>query len=216
MALSFDLVPLERLAHDTLSTYICSVLQRINLTKLHTLASVSLGTLARPTTTGCVVLLQPNNLNDFQSFLFQPENFVDECLAVERATLQPGDVLLPAKGPQLRPLLVTEACEGVAASAGFFILRCRPALHPAYLVAYLAHPWGQQQLRELLNPSTTVAALNKSALLGLEVPLLALPVQQRLGKLHQAWLREQELTQALLARKQEFYQQTFAHIVTVS
>jgi len=183
----------------------------IKLAKLHELASISLGTLARPTATGFIPLLQPNNLADFRGFLFQPENFVDECLAVERATLQPGDVILPAKGPQPRPLLVPEDCAGVAASSGFFILRCRPELHPAYLVAYLAHPWGQQQLRELLNPSTTVAALNKSALLGVEVPLPALAMQQRLGRLHQAWLREQELAQALLTRKEDFYQQAFAH-----
>ncbi|MGI4761968.1 MAG: hypothetical protein ACRYF0_14765 [Janthinobacterium lividum] len=148
---------------------------------------------------------------DFQRFLFQPENFVDECLAVERATLQTNDVLLPAKGPQLRPLLVPKDCAGVAASSGFFILRCRPEIYPAYLVAYLAHSWGQQQLHELLNPSTTVAALNKSVLLSLEVPLPTLAMQQRLGELYQAWLREQELMQTLLTRKEDFYQQAFAH-----
>lgn len=169
---------------------------------LSDIVSVSLGSYEKPLKQGSFSLLLPSDLDATgRRTLDEVTRFAANTAAAKRALLRPGDVLLPAKGGRYAATLVTKELAGYVASSGFFLLRLRPEVLPAYLVAYLNHPHTQRRLQGITNASTTVPVLNKAALLATPVDLPPLPVQQRLGDLDQLWLREQHLTERLLHQK---------------
>lgn len=172
--------------------------------------SISMGSYEKPLKEGHFSLLLPSDLDATgRRVTDAPARFAPDSLATVRAILRPGDVLLPAKGGRYAATLITEELAGYAASSGFFILRLGPKVVPAYLTAYLNHPQTQRRLQGITNASTTVPVLNKAALLTTPIDLPPLPVQHRLGDLHQLWLREQHLTERLLQQKAMLYQRVF-------
>ncbi|SHJ40426.1 hypothetical protein SAMN02745146_3052 [Hymenobacter daecheongensis DSM 21074] len=173
------------------------------------LITVSLGSYEKPLKEGSHKFLLPSDIDSSGQLLKGVARFVPSSSTTDRALLRIGDVLLPAKGGRYAATLVTEELVGYAASSGFFILRLGPKVVPAYLTAYLNHPHTQRRLQGITNASTTVPVLNKAALLMTPIDLPSIPVQQRLGDLHQLWLREQHLTERLLQQKAILYQHVF-------
>jgi type I restriction enzyme M protein len=172
--------------------------------------TIRLGSYEPPQEQGSHKLLLPSNVDATGRLTTEAnQRFALNSSATERALLQTGDVLLPAKGGRYAATLVTDELAGYVASSGFFILQLSPGIIPAYLVAYLNHPLTQRLLRGMTNASTTVPVLNKAALLATPIDLPPLPVQQHLAALHQLWLHEQQLTERLLQQKALLYEQAF-------
>lgn len=175
--------------------------------------TASLGSYEKPLKHGTYQLLMPSDIGGSGQLIAQVVRFAPNSSATDRALLHPGDVLLPAKGGRYAATLVTAELTGYVASSGFFILRPGPGVAPAYLTAYLNHPHTQRRLQGITNASTKVPVLNKAALLTTPIDLPPLPVQHRLGDLHQLWLREQYLTECLLQQKALLHQHIFQQTI---
>lgn len=183
--------------------------------QLAEVATVILGSYEAPQAQGPHELLLPSALDSTgRLVLGATPRFAADSPATRRALLQPGDVLLPAKGGRYPATLVAAELAGRVASSGFFVLRPKLEVLPAYLVAYLNQPATQRRLQEMTHASTTVPVLNKAHLLATPIELPPLPVQQRLADLHQLWLHEQQLTEQLLHQKALLYQQAFQRVIS--
>jgi len=178
------------------------------------IATVILGSYEAPQAQGPYELLLPSALDSTGRLVpGATARFAADSPATRRALLQPGDVLLPAKGGRYPATLVMAELAGRVASSGFFVLRPKLEVLPAYLVAYLNQPATQRRLQEMTHASTTVPVLNKAHFLATPIELPPLPVQQRLADLHQLWLHEQQLTEQLLQQKALLYQQAFQNAI---
>jgi hypothetical protein len=183
------------------------------MTLLTDIITASLGSYEKPLKEGSHKMLLPSGIDSSGQLITEVARFAPNSSATDRALLRLGDVLLPAKGGRYAATLVTEELAGYAASSGFFILRPGPKVVSAYLTAYLNHPHTQRRLQGITNASTTVPVLNKAALLTIPIDLPSLPLQHRLGDLHQLWLREQHLTERLLQQKAMLYQHVFQGVI---
>lgn len=99
----------------------------------------------------------------------------------KRAVVHADDVLVTARGTQLRAAFVPHETAGAIASANLLVVRLRrDCLLPEVLVAYLDTTAGRAQLLSNATAST-VAAITPRALGSLEVIVPPMPVQMKLA-----------------------------------
>ncbi len=130
--------------------------------------------------------------------------------------LQPGQILLAAKGARMLAVCVRPEWLPALASPSFFVLAVHEPsrLLPEFLTLLLNLPATREALRARLS-ATTVPTLNRRDLLDLELPgppgtppnyLPSLAQQRQALELHQLWLLEKDLTSRYLqAREQIVY-----------
>ncbi len=117
---------------------------------------------------------------------------------VKRASpVQPGDVLLAARGEQATAIVATPDLYGAFPTLDVYLIRPDSLqLLPEYLVAWLEQP----HVRTSLRASTTGALIPRipvGSLRDLPIPLPRLGVQQAVGEFAQAARREQALLSQL-------------------
>ncbi|MCB9778544.1 MAG: hypothetical protein H6742_08290 [Alphaproteobacteria bacterium] len=112
-------------------------------------------------------------------------------LPLGRATdgyrVRPGDVLLTARGTQLKVGLVDEVTDGAVLSANLLCIRLRPdRLLPGALAAWLITTRGQAALTGRYHSTTGLLALTTPVMRGLPVPLPPRATQERAAALFDA------------------------------
>jgi hypothetical protein len=117
--------------------------------------------------------------------------------------LEPGDVVLAAKGSHNRAVLFTSEGYAVIPSNQFMVLSVINAqqLLPEFLCWVLNYPATQTRLAES-QAGSSMPSISKKALAELTVPVPELDVQQRILQLNSLWQDEVELTHKLLANRQ--------------
>ncbi len=123
---------------------------------------------------------------------------VSSATALERALLapgrstdgyrvQPGDILVTARGTQLKVALVDPDTAGAVLSANLLCVRPRPdQLLPGALAAWLVTPAGQAALTGRYHSTTGLLALTAAVVRGLPVPVPPLATQIRVADLFDA------------------------------
>ncbi|MBV6418699.1 MAG: hypothetical protein CMLOHMNK_03629 [Steroidobacteraceae bacterium] len=101
----------------------------------------------------------------------------------ERYTLRAGDVVVTARGPQLKAAVVTAKTAGALASANLLVVRLTPELLPTTLVGFLWSAAGAAQIKELSRSATSMLSLNAKALGLLRLPVPPIAIQERLADL---------------------------------
>jgi hypothetical protein len=178
---------------------------------LRSLVDIRPGTAESGLVEGSSPLLSPSELDSAGQLLPAMRRYAAPTPASDRARLQANDLLLPAKGSRWTATLVRGELVNMVAAAGFFILRVEGAsVLPAFLLAYLNHPLGQQQIRAQVKTSTTVPVLNKASVLTLRIPVPPLATQQLLETLGACWDQQQQLLDALRVQHERSYHQAFA------
>ncbi|MDT8385675.1 MAG: restriction endonuclease subunit S [Gammaproteobacteria bacterium] len=117
--------------------------------------------------------------------------------------LQPGDILLRARGGYYYSGLFSGERPNVIAAAQFFILT--PDIRkvaPAYLCWYLNQPASQQYF-ERNDTGTNISMINKRTIRELLVTLPSLATQHKIATIHQGWLKEKTLTEQLLHNREQ-------------
>jgi hypothetical protein len=113
--------------------------------------------------------------------------------------IQPGDVLLAARGQRAPAVSAVEFHLGAYAALDVYLIRPdRTRLDPNYLVAFLMRP----AIGTLLRKSTAGASLPripKDAIADLEVPLPAMDRQRAIGGVASCIQRRRELANQLIA-----------------
>lgn len=122
--------------------------------------------------------------------------------------LQPGDLLLRARGGYYYSGLFTADLPNVIAAGPFYILTVKSAgpdtnkLDPAYLCWYLNQPDSQQYFSRY-EQATNIPMINKQTISDLPVPLPSMTTQHKIANIHQGWLKEKALTEQLLHNREQ-------------
>lgn len=128
--------------------------------------------------------------------------------------LQPGDVLLRARGGYYYSGLFSAELPNVIAAGQFFVLSPKTdKVDPAYLCWYLNQPTAQQYL-ERNGTGSNIPMINKHTIRELPVPLPSLESQRKIARIHQGWLQEKTLTEQLLHNREQMVRglcQEFIH-----
>jgi len=96
----------------------------------------------------------------------------------EHALVQPDDILVSCKGPQIKVCMVPEGVENVLLSMGFIGIRLKKKIYsPAFLLQYLTSPAGLAYLQRR-QVSTSIVTLKNSDLAQMPVPPLSLAEQE--------------------------------------
>lgn len=123
---------------------------------------------------------------------------VDACSALEHQRLVPGryldsyriragDVLLTARGTQLKVALVDASTDGAVVSANLLCIRPRPErLLPGALAAWLQTPPGHAALTDRFHSTTGLLALTTPVVRALPVPVPSEAVQAQAAALFDA------------------------------
>jgi len=118
-------------------------------------------------------------------------------------TLQPGDILLRARGGYHYSGLFNADVPNVIAAGQFFVLTPNTdIIDPAYLCWYINQPIAQQYL-ERNDTGTNIPMINKQTISNLPVKLPSLDTQHKIAQIHQVWLKEKKLTEQLLNNREQ-------------
>ncbi len=140
---------------------------------------------------GCP-LVQMKDLNPKSPFrvydlerVFKPDDY-------QRHALQPGDVLMAARGKRNNAATFPGASESVIPASHILVLRPNASVLPEYLSWFLNLPSTQEALGER-RAGSSIPFVSVQALGGLRVPVPNKEKQKQIVELHKLALREQEL-----------------------
>jgi type I restriction enzyme M protein len=120
-------------------------------------------------------------LPDLERILLQPGRYLDSY------RVRAGDILLTARGTQLKVALVDAATEGAIVSANLLCIRPRPdRIRPGALAAWLLTAAGQGALTGRFHSTTGLLALTTPVVRGLPIPVPPLDVQALVAALFDA------------------------------
>ncbi len=118
--------------------------------------------------------------------------------------LQNGDLLLVAKGGNNKAILFDPSLSPAVPSSSFFVIRCDESkIYPPFLEWFINHPQTQNIFTSQLT-GTYTPTLSKPAVESLEVPMLPMETQMRLGHLYALQREEQHLLR-LIKEKRSLY-----------
>lgn len=118
-------------------------------------------------------------------------------------TLQPGDILLRARGGYYYSGLFNADMPNVIAAGQFFVLSPNTdIIYPAYLCWYLNQPIAQQYLQRN-DTGSNIPMINKQTISNLPIKLPSLNTQHKIARIHQSWLKEKKLTEQLLNNREQ-------------
>ncbi|WP_157603642.1 restriction endonuclease subunit S [Spirosoma telluris] len=184
--------------------------------QLYSLATVSVGV---PRIEGdgfesLVGFLQTSDVDSFGRLLPDAPRSTTALLdsQLERAWVQPGDVLLANKGARYVAVFYSDAYPRVVASGSFYILRVLDSmtLLPEFLACYLNLRATQYQLQVRIGNPSTVSTLNKKDLLDLFVTVPPLEIQRALVELNNSFIDIYDKTQQQLNLQQALLNQCFS------
>ena len=119
--------------------------------------------------------------------------------------LQPGDILVRGRGPDLSAAVVDAHHAGAFPTIELYVVRVDPArADPAYVVAYINQPLVQAELAQAAQ-GTGFVRLNRPTLASLEIPLPPLAEQRRIGSLARDAQREARILNEIAERKRQLH-----------
>ncbi len=126
--------------------------------------------------------------------------------------LEPGDIIIPARGEHYRAVSFTLS-EPTLASSQLLTLRVTSdTVLPSYLCWALNQPGPQHTLRNE-SRGTNMPLLTRQGLGAVQVPLPSLGTQQKIIDLQQLWEQEQQLTQQLLNNRETMLKGIFQQLL---
>lgn len=129
-------------------------------------------------------------------------------------SLNPGDILLRARGGYYYSGLFNDDKKNVIASGQFFILSPNTDIvDPAYLYWYLNQPMAQQYLSKN-DTGSNIPMINKSTISDLKVKLPSLATQHKIAHIHQVWLKEKKLTEQLLNNRKQMLRGMYQQLIS--
>lgn len=121
-----------------------------------------------------------------------------------RALVRPGDVVVTARGTQLRSAVVPPETEGAIASANLLVVRLGDRILPEVLVAYLDTPAGSAELLARATASTVGAfVVTPKALASLDIAVPPMAVQTQLASFVRAARQAIVATERLVELRKE-------------
>ena len=168
--------------------------------KLEDLATISTGVHARPSDSGDLryCYIQARNFDKFRQLNLEGlEPWLGKSTSLQRHILKPNEVVVAAKGNDYFGAMPARDGIAVIPSTVFLVLRqINEQVLPEYLIWWLNHPKNQRYLHHLAK-GTSLPAINKQTLGGLEIPVPPLEKQQLIVKIAALQTREKQLLERL-------------------
>jgi len=132
------------------------------------------------------------------------------------AFIEPGSVLLPARGGYFRASLFIDSEASsypVIATSQFLILQPLQSILPEFLCWSLNQSRTQYELNEA-SQGSNIQMLSAATVQMLKLAIPAIDIQRKVLHLHRLWEQEQKLTLALLKNRETQLQGVFQQLVT--
>jgi restriction endonuclease S subunit len=117
--------------------------------------------------------------------------------------LEQGDIAVVARGDSNTAALYKGDQRVVATSQFFIVSAKRQTVLPEYLCWMINLPQSQ---RSLERSGSSIQAINKSALMGMSIPLPSLDIQYKLTNLQRLWDEEDQLIARLQTNREQMLQ----------
>ena len=177
----------------------------IKTTSVASVCDIRFGLYAQPDPTGSTSYLQVRHFSEDGRLTEQADEYINIDMKNESHRLKEGDVLFVGKGNRLFSWCNTVADQTAVASSIFFVLRPDQRLvYPEYLAAILNAPQTKAAFQQL-GSGTNIFSIRKSELGAFEIPLPPMTQQKRIAALAALHQQEIELSQKLIAQKQNLY-----------
>jgi hypothetical protein len=148
-------------------------------------------------------VIQAKDVNE--SLRFNPDKLVrvDVELDTARYLVRQGDVLFLSRGVRPWAFALNQPIHDTVVPSSFYILRTDSSrVRPEYVAWFLNHPKTQAVLGEIAGGSN-IPFVSMGEFEKLEIPVPELEVQRRIIMLAELCEREQELTRALAALREQ-------------
>ncbi|MCV9926626.1 restriction endonuclease subunit S [Flavobacterium sp. LS1R49] len=181
--------------------------------KLKEIANIQFGYYGQPSKNGTIPYLQAKHFNEFGQYTIDNDTFLEEDSKSITNLLQNEDILFAAKGFRFFASLYREELGKAVASSIFFILRTdKTRIIPAYLVSVLNLPKNLLHFQQS-GAGSSIPSIRKNELADFSFNLIPLEEQQKVVALQELYLKDIELTNALVKEKQKLFQTTISTII---
>lgn len=181
--------------------------------KIKDIANIQFGYYGKPSTKGVLPYLQAKHFNEFGLYIGENDTFLEEDSKSIVNLLQDEDILFAAKGFRFFATLYKEEHGKAVASSIFFILRTdKTRIIPAYLVSVLNLPKNLLHFQQS-GAGSSIPSIRKNELADFCFNLIPLEEQQKVVALQELYLKDIELTNALVKEKQKLFQTTISTII---
>ncbi|OXG03671.1 type I restriction modification DNA specificity protein [Flavobacterium araucananum] len=181
--------------------------------KLKEIANIQFGYYGQPSKKGTIPYFQAKHFNEFGQYIVNDDTFLEEDSKSIANLLQNEDILFVAKGFRFFATLYKEELGKAVASSIFFILRTdKTRIIPAYLVSVLNLPKNLLHFQQS-GAGSTIPSIRKNELADFTFNLIPLEEQQKVVALQELYLKDIELTNALIKEKQKLFQTTISTII---
>ncbi|PWU09503.1 MAG: hypothetical protein C5B50_27380 [Verrucomicrobia bacterium] len=148
---------------------------------------------------GCL-LVQAGNIDSEAGGLVGEPARIERPGNMEDHALRGGDVLMVGRGPRNDAAAFTWERTDVLAASYLIVVRAKGSVHAGFLNWFLNLPATQARIRAMRSEST-VPFVAVEALRRLRVPVPSAEVQEKVAKLHELNMREQELLRKIGERR---------------
>ena len=162
--------------------------------------------------TGNIPVVQIKDLKDQAMLTADQLPRINWQAAKAITTVQPGDILLPARGEYYQAS-VLQGEEQVIATGQLFVLRLTSkAITPGYLGWYMNQSTAQHYFRTHRS-GTSMPMLNKQSLGALPVVVPPLAIQEKIVSVQRCWEQEKQLTEQLLNNREQMLKGIFQQLL---
>lgn len=173
--------------------------------KVHEVAQIQTGIWAKPVANGQVYYVQARHFNHNREFMHTvPDLAMDTTIS--KHILQPGDVLIAAKGYDHFAVTYQGNIKPAVASSMFIVLRPQKILLPEYLTWYMNHPKTQYILSGNAK-GTALPSLTKKDIGDLEILIPSIARQEIILKIETLRIREKQIKQQIATLTESRIQQ---------
>lgn len=177
----------------------------IEKTSVSNVSDIRFGLYAQPEPSGSTAYFQVRQFSDDGRLTAQADEYINIDKKTEPHLLTEGDVLFVGKGNRLFSWCYSQRDQPAVASSIFFVLRPDQfVIYPEYLAAILNAPQSKATFQQI-GGGTNIFSIRKSELGAFEIPLPPMQQQKRIAALAALHQQEVELSQKLIAEKQNLY-----------
>ena len=188
------------------------MLQR-NKIKLGAIAGIRFGYHGKPVNKGAIAYLQTKHLDEKALLTEEMDSYLTPDTKNEGHLLQEGEIILAGKGNRNPAWVYRNATGPAVASSIFFVVSADESrVLPEYLCA-LFNTAATQAYFQTLGAGSSIPSIRKSELEAFELYLPPMATQQKVVVLQQLQLKEQQLTEQILAEKQKIYNSSIQQLI---
>lgn len=181
--------------------------------KLKEISEIQFGYYAKPSENGTLAYLQAKHFNENGQHTEEIDAFLLEDDKTKTQLLQNDDILFVAKGFRFFAALYKEEIGNAVASSIFYILRVdKTRIIPEYLVSVLNLPKNIAYFQQSASGSS-IPSIRKSELEDFTFNLISTKEQKKVVALQQLYLKDVEITEALIKKKKVLFQTTISKII---